>query len=85
VAGFGTAATLTLVGVMALESTEDPQATTQEATPNVVVMPSQAAVGAEGVTAPPVQLDAQPSTRVQIGNSPTPLRVAPDASTSGSR
>jgi hypothetical protein len=85
-AGFGTAATLTLVGVMAVAESETADPSSQSGTASVVVLPEQtqaAPSAAAGV--PPVHLDVEPSTRAVVGGSPTPLRVSPDASTAGSR
>jgi hypothetical protein len=84
-AGFGTAATLTLVGVMSMAETAPADPSSQSGTASVVVVPEQAQAAPSATGVPPVHLDVEPSTRAVVGGSPTPLRVSPDASTAGSR
>lgn len=98
-AGLGTAATLGLVGAMALGEDVSGAASATAATAVAVGAPaavSQAPAPAEVVTAPPVHLHAQPNTRLvpaqgsatngsgRTSNSPTRATPAPDTRTRGS-
>jgi hypothetical protein len=84
-AGFGTAATLTLVGVMSMGGNPPADPSSQTSTASVVVLPAQAQTTPSAAAVPPVHLGVEPSTGAVVGGSPTPLRVSPDATTAGSR
>ena len=86
-AGFGTAATLVLVGAMSMEESTGSGVPAPEVTSSVIIVPPQGvASGSTSVSTPPVVLRSEPSTRVVAGGptaAPQPLRA--DATTSGSR
>jgi hypothetical protein len=85
-AGFGTAATLVLVGAMSMDESARSGLPTPDATSSVIILPPRGAASTTGGSTPPVVLRSEPSTRVVSGGptaAPQPLRV--DATTSGSR
>ena len=98
-ASLGTAATLGLVGAMALanDASGAASATAQETMPAAASAEVSQALSPEVVTAPPVHLQAQPNTRLvpapgngtstgsgRASNRPTRAAPAPDTRTRGS-
>ncbi len=96
-ASLGTAATLGLVGAMALanDASGAASATAQEAMPPAAAAEVSQALSPVVITAPPVRLQAQPNTRLvpapgngtgsgRASNRPTRVAPAPDTRTRGS-